>query len=186
LGGDYVSVEVHEASHAAAAIMLGREVESVWRTEGLAFAGEMIGHCGVPIDRLEASQVVICTIGYMSEDKAGWPPSWPDALEEPLEALGRVLTLLGATKKTYEQLVEIARSMLDDPAFIRLRDAIARALHRCPHLEAEDVQALAAIYQPREEIRATPSSQGRLDYHREGRVHRHSSDLLTRPPERAH
>jgi hypothetical protein len=75
-----------------------------------------------------------------------WPPPWPDCLTERREALGRVLRALGASEKTYEMCVDLARDMLTDPGFIRLRDAIARALHQVPRLEREDIEALARIY----------------------------------------
>ena len=70
--------ETHEASHAACAIWLGRDVESIWRTDGLAFGGETVGLCRAPIaDQLEVSQVVICVAGYLSEGEVGWPPPCP-------------------------------------------------------------------------------------------------------------
>ena len=148
-GPDMSDTATHEASHAAAAITLGREVEWVWRTDGLAFAGETVGQCRAPVaERVEASQIVICVIGYLSEGEDGWPPPWPEALEEPREALGRVLTLLGATEEIYTECVGIARAMLADPQVLRLRNALARALYRVPRLEREDIQAIAAIYKP--------------------------------------
>jgi hypothetical protein len=45
----------------------------------------------------------------------------------------------------------LTRDMLAEPDFIRLRDAIARALAAVPRLEAKDIEALAAIYLPEEE-----------------------------------
>jgi hypothetical protein len=95
--------------------------------------------------------VPIAVIGYMADGRPGWPPSWPEALQEPLEALGKVLLLLGATEEIYGQLVELASDMLVDPDFLRLRDSIARALAAVPHLEAEDIEALARIHLPETE-----------------------------------
>jgi hypothetical protein len=146
--------EIHEASHCAAALMLNRRVDWIWRTAGIELAGDVVGKCRAPVGgRIEASQVPICLVGYLSEDAPDWPPDWPDCLSEKREALGVVLTELGVSEGIYADLVELARDMLADADFIRLRDAIARALRQVPHLEGEDVEALAHIYLPdREEI----------------------------------
>lgn len=147
-----MSAEVHEASHVAAAVMLGRHVESVECDVGHALVGERVGLARCPIgDRIEASQVVLCVIGYLSEAEPGWPPSYADAFGEEREALGRVLMFIGAREDTYAECVKLARDMLADPEFIRLRDALARALHHVPRLEAEDIESLAAIYTHPEE-----------------------------------
>jgi hypothetical protein len=59
-----MSVEVHEASHCAAALLLGRRVEHVWREVGHSLVGDTVGQCKAPIgDRIEASQVPIAVIG---------------------------------------------------------------------------------------------------------------------------
>lgn len=146
-----MSAAVHEASHAAAAIMLGRHVESVECDVGHALVGERVGLARCPIgDRIEPSQVPLCIIGYLSEAEPGWPPPWPEALEEPREALGRVLMALGATEAAYAQSVALARDMLADENFKRLRDGVARALVAVPRLEHEDIEELARIhYTPR-------------------------------------
>jgi tripartite-type tricarboxylate transporter receptor subunit TctC len=88
------------------------------------------------------SQVPICLIGYMSVNTPGWPPTYEEALDTELEALGTVLLRLGVTREAYGQLVELTRDMLVDPEFTRLRDAIARALTVVPRLEHEDIEAL--------------------------------------------
>ena len=67
-----------------------------------------------------------------------------------------MLTLLDATEEVYADCIEIAREMLADPEVLRLRNALARALHRVPRLEREDIEALAAIYKPEQE--ETPCS----------------------------
>ena len=147
-----MSTAVHEASHVAAAILLDRPVEHVLVQVGASWVGEELGHARIPVgERLEVGQVPICLVGYWSEDRPGWPPSYEDALIEERESLGLVLRLLGATEAVYDDLVDIARRMLADPIFIRLRDAIARALRAVPRLEGEDIERLAAIYLPDEE-----------------------------------
>lgn len=150
MGGQDMSTAIHEASHAAAALTLGRPVDWVWRTDGLELNGDVVGQCRSPLRgrRIEASQVVIALAGYWSEREPNWPPSWPDAREEKREALGFVLAELRATEQIYQDLVEITRDMLADPDFIRLRDAIARALRHVPRLEREDIEALARIHLP--------------------------------------
>jgi hypothetical protein len=52
------------------------------------------------------------------------------------------------TEAIYRDLVDITRDLLADPDFLRLRNAIARALHYVPRLEREDVEALARIHLP--------------------------------------
>jgi hypothetical protein len=146
LGGDDVSTTLHESSHAAAAITLGRPVDWIWRTAGLEVAGDVVGKCRAPVgDQIGASQVAVCLVGYLSEGEPGWPPPWPDCLSEPRERLGLVLSELGVTERIYRDMVELTRDMLADPRFIRLRDAIARALEQVPHLEREDIEALCRV-----------------------------------------
>jgi hypothetical protein len=147
-----MSTAIHEASHAACAIMTGRYVAHVLLEVGHVRGGEQLGHCRVPIaDRIELSQLPLALIGYMSQGTPGWPPSFEDALDEELEALGIVLLRLGVDEETYEEIVEMTRRMLADADFIRLRDAIARALSSVPRLEREDMEALAAIHLPKEQ-----------------------------------
>jgi hypothetical protein len=100
---------------------------------------------GVRLKRLEASQVVVALVGYLSEDAPDWPPPWPECLEEKREALGVVLRELGVAEAIYEQLVELARDLLADDDFLRLRNALARALHQVPRLEREDIEALCRV-----------------------------------------
>jgi hypothetical protein len=144
-----MSTERHEASHAACAILLGRCVEHVERNPGLTRVGEELGHAWIPVgDRIELSQLAICLVGYTSVNTPGWPPSYEDACTENLEALGKVITILGVDEQAYDATVELVSDMLADQDFKRLRDAIARALSAVPRLEAEDIQALCAIHLP--------------------------------------
>ena len=153
-----VSTAIHEAAHIASAIMLGRHVDHPTLTVGHTLPGEELGHARIPIrEEVEASQVVVCLAGYMSENRDGWPPSYEDALDERREALGLVLLDLGATEQQYEQLIELTRDLLADEDFIRLRDAIARALSVAKRLEREDIEALCRathIPIPEQEIAA--------------------------------
>lgn len=144
-----MSTEVHEASHAALAVLMHRAVEFVEVHPGHSLVGEEVGRARVPVGgSIEPSQVPLCLIGYLSEGEPGWPPPWPDCLDEPREALGTVLTLLGADQERYEKSIELTRKLLVEPDFVRLRDSFARALSRVPRLEAEDIEALCAIHLP--------------------------------------
>ena len=153
-----MSTAIHEASHCAAAIMLGRPVDHTWLETGHTFAGETMGHANVPLrEKVEASQVVVCLAGYMSENRAGWPPSYEDALDEDREALGLVLLKLGVTEEAYEEFIKLTRDLLADEDFIRLRDCIARALSIAKRLDRGDIEALCRathIPIPQEEIAA--------------------------------
>jgi len=82
--------------------------------------------------------------------------STEQAVDENREHLAIILRHLGANAETYDELVQVARDLLADPEFIRLRDAIARALRGCPELQAADIEALARIYKPDQE--ETPCS----------------------------
>ena len=137
-----MSTEVHEAGHVACAILLGRRVDYTWRETGHALVGEELGHARIPIDKREISQVAICLVGYLTTAEAGWPPDYEQARDEMRERLGLVVRRLGLSRDVYEQLVELTRDVLVDPDFIRLRDAIARALTVVPRLECEDIEAL--------------------------------------------
>ncbi len=67
-----MSTAVHEASHVAAAIMLGRVVDHVWVEVGHTLPGDTLGQARIPVgERIEASQIPVCVIGYMSEDTPG-------------------------------------------------------------------------------------------------------------------
>ena len=63
-----------------------------------------------------------------------------------------MIRLLGVNREAYEACIEMARDMLADThLFTPLRDAIERALTAVPRLEAEDIEALAAILLPTKE-----------------------------------
>jgi hypothetical protein len=146
------STAIHEGSHCAAAWLLNRDVAYTWIAVGSVQPGEVAGFAMIPITpKLEPSQVVICLIGYMATDTPDWPPSFTEAQREPLEGLGTVLTRLNATEEQYERTVEFTRELLEDPDFIQLRDAIARALARVPRLDSEAIEDLAQIYSPEPE-----------------------------------
>jgi hypothetical protein len=150
-----MSTSIHEASRAAAAIMLGRPVEYVWRETGHALVGDEVGQCRAPIpDEVQCRELVVSLIGYLSEHESNWPPPYERAREERREALATVIRVLHIDERVYEELVELTHAMLSDPDFIRLRDAIARALSRVPRLEREDIEALAAIHLPEEQANA--------------------------------
>lgn len=150
------STAIHEASHVAAGWLLGRDVDHTWVTVGHSLPGETLGHARIPIgEKVEPSQVVICLVGYLSVGEPNWPPSFEDACFEPLEGLGTVLRRLNSTKAKYDQTVQFCRELLEDPDFIALRDAVARALSRVPRIERETIQRLAQIHLP-----TTPEPEG--------------------------
>jgi hypothetical protein len=138
---------IHEASHCAAAWMLGRDVAYTWRAVGHVQPGETAGHARIPIkDTIEPSQLPIILVGYMSTGTPNWPPPFTDACFEPLEGLGTVLLRLNATEEKYDATVDFTRELLEDPDFIALRDSIARALNRVPRIERETIERLAQIH----------------------------------------
>ncbi|MGZ5308656.1 MAG: hypothetical protein ACXWDP_05635 [Solirubrobacterales bacterium] len=137
---------IHEASHCAAAWLLGRDVAYTWREVGSVLPGETAGHARIPIDKLEPSQLVIALIGYLSVDTPDWPPTYEEACTEELEGLWVILLRLHATEEKYDAIVQYTRELLEDPDFIRLRDAIARALARVPRIERETIERLAEIH----------------------------------------
>jgi hypothetical protein len=137
---------IHEASHCAAAWLLNRDVAYAWRETGSVLPGETAGHARLPIERLDGTQVVVALIGYWSTNTPDWPPPFDEALEEPLEGLGQILRRLDATPEKYNATVEFTRELLEDPDFIRLRDAIARALSRVPRIESATIERSAEIY----------------------------------------
>lgn len=137
----------HEAAHVAAAVFHRRAVEWVEWLPGGALAGETMGRCQVPVRGIvEPSQVVIALVGYLSVDASRWPPPWPDALDEPREGLGTVLTVLGVDEEQYRGFIELTRELLESEHFRRLRDGIARALARVPRLENQDIEALCKAH----------------------------------------
>ena len=140
-----MSTALHEAAHAAACMVLGRPVEYVERTPGIGLGGEVVGSCYAPVPRtrsIEASDLGCALVGYWTEREPGWPPSFAEARAEPREALATLIEVLGLDADEYDQLVQVTRDLLADPHFIRLRDAIARALAAVPYLTAEDLAAL--------------------------------------------
>jgi hypothetical protein len=125
------------------AVWLRRPVSFVWRETGFALPGETVGHMRAPIpDRVEADQLLIALCGYMAEDTPGWPSPYAEARTERLEALGKVIEILGIDEAGYDRIVELTQEILDDRDFIRLRDAIARALAVCPRLDSQAVNEL--------------------------------------------
>jgi hypothetical protein len=116
---------------------------STYGEAGHALVGDEVGRCRAPItDEVQCREVVVSLIGYLSENKPGWPPTYAEACEERLEALATVMRVLHIDERVYEELLEVTREMLRDPDFIRLRDAIARALTAVPRLERSDIEAL--------------------------------------------
>jgi hypothetical protein len=139
-----VSTELHEAAHAAMAVLMDRRVEFVEVDPGHHRPGETLGHARIPVgEEVEASQLAIAIAGYLSDGKPGWPPPYEEAREERLEALGTTLRLLDVDEPTYDAAVGRTQAILATPDFRRLQDAIARALAAVPRLAAEDVEALA-------------------------------------------
>jgi hypothetical protein len=140
---------VHEAAHATACVWLGRPIEYVGVTPGLSFPGEELGRCEAPISAdevVQARDVGIALIGYMAQDRDGWPPSYSEARSEQREALGLLIDLLDIDERQYGELVARTRRLLADPDFRALQDAIARALSSAPMLTAEDVYAIARAH----------------------------------------
>ena len=138
-----MSVERHEATHAAMAIWLRRPIEYLERYPDHFLPGETMGHCRAPIEgAVEASQVAIALAGYMGEEAPDWPPDFEQARHERLEGLGRLIEILGFDHEQYEAIVAVTHRILDDPDFIRLRDAIERALRHVPRLDAQAVRDL--------------------------------------------
>jgi hypothetical protein len=139
-----MSTERHEASHAAVAVYLRRRVEYVERYSGSFLPGEALGFCFCPIDEaIEATQVPLALIGYMSEGRKGWPPPYEQARDEPREGLGKLIHLLDISEEQYRKFITITRDIFVDPHFIRLRDAIEQALYSVPRLDAIAVLDLA-------------------------------------------
>jgi hypothetical protein len=141
-------VALHEAGHCAAALRLGRRVAYVMRETGPVERGESMGECRVPIENYEVhpSQLVIALVPYLLEWRTDWPPTYKFACAERLEALGRIIATLELHPVNYEKCVDLARTLVCDRTFLRLRREIARALVASPRLEAEDVQRLADIH----------------------------------------
>ncbi|HZA59380.1 MAG TPA: hypothetical protein VE401_08385 [Solirubrobacterales bacterium] len=136
-------VSWHEAAHAAATVWLRRPIAWVERYPGHFLPGETMGHCRAPIDdEVEPSQLAIALSGYLAEDRDGWPPAFQEARTERLEALGKVIEILGIDEAAYDRAVELTREILADPDFIRLHRTIARALAACPRLDEQAVQDL--------------------------------------------
>ena len=152
-GPDMSDTARHEASHASACVWFGgRPPEFVSRTTGHGWPGEEVGRCYAPIiDEIGCRDVVVALVGDSSEDAPDWPPAFDDARKEKREALATLIRVLHLTEEVYSELVTAARELLDDDDFCRLRDALARALHRVPRLEREDIEALACIYRPEQE-----------------------------------
>jgi hypothetical protein len=138
-----MSVEMHEAAHAVAAILLDREVSFVevgWKATA---RGEQLGHCRVPIgDQLPVSQLALCLAGYLGEGAPDWPPPWPEALDERREGLGKVLRLLDVDEPSYCAAVEHTEAIIAHPQFKTLQSSIARALAAVPRIEAPEIEAL--------------------------------------------
>lgn len=139
-----MNVELHEASHAALGVLVGRWVEAVEVDRGAHWPGERMGAAVIPLDhqRIEPHQIGLALIGYLAEKRPDWPPPWPAALTERRERLGLVLRTLGVDKSAYEAAVELTRKILADPDFQLLQSSISRALRHVPRLEAADIAAL--------------------------------------------
>jgi hypothetical protein len=137
-------VAVHEASHAAAALALGRKVEHIEREIGYVAPGEQGGRARIPIgDRIEASQIPICLAGYASTGRADWPPSYEEARTEDLEGLGLAMKALRVGPQDYAELVRLTRDVLADPHVRELRDALARALDAVPTIYTSEINEIA-------------------------------------------
>jgi hypothetical protein len=142
-------VAVHEASHAAVALALGRRVAHIEREIGYVAPGEQGGHARVPLgNRIEATQIPIQLAGYLSGGRADWPPDYEQAQEEDLEGLSLTMKALRVGPQDYTALVELTRDVLADPHVIELRDALARALDAVPTLYEPEINEIAAAIIP--------------------------------------
>lgn len=145
-----MTTELHEASHAAACVLLSRKIEYVAIHDNLhALPGEELGRVRAPVPRDEgvrARDVIVALIGYVAEGEKDWPPSFEDAKSERRESLDILIRLLKLSEQRYAELVEVTRELEANPDFRRLRDSIARALRRVPRLLPEDLDALCAVH----------------------------------------
>jgi hypothetical protein len=89
-----------------------------------------------------ARDVVVRLAGYMAEGEPGWPPPWPQCLDEGREGLGELVREAGLDAGTYARVVVLARDMVADPQLRRRIALVASALLRCPKLTGEQVRAL--------------------------------------------
>jgi hypothetical protein len=113
-------VALHEAAHAAAALLLGRRVDYVMVETAEVEPGDAMGECRVPIEDGEVcpSQLVIALIPYLLEWRPGWPPSYAVARAERLEAIGRIIAALDLHPVNYQKCVDLARAVVRDRPFL--------------------------------------------------------------------
>jgi hypothetical protein len=128
-------------------VWLGRPIDHVSVTPGLARPGEEVGRCLAPVSRTDGIQprdLVVSLAGYLAEGEAGWPPPYAEACGERREALATVIRVLDLDQDQYETAIDLTRRMLDTPEFRRLQSSIARALRAAPTITGDDVEAPAA------------------------------------------
>ena len=145
-------VALHEASHAAAALLLGRRIEHIEVKRERVPVGGTMGECRVPIGAagLDVSQLPVALSARMLERK-DWPPPYEDARSERLEALNYLVGGLGLDAPNYDRLVGLARRVVSSPTFLLLRRAIADALiaKESGRLESDDIHELVKNWNPK-------------------------------------
>lgn len=137
----------HEAAHAAAAILLGRELEEV-RVDRPGVDGAL-GLCRTKKppagEGYDGRDMLISLVGYLAESRRGWPPAYHAACDEERDAICILVACLGLGEREWDALCELAAEMLEDARFRRAAGVIERALSRCPVLSGPDVVQLVAM-----------------------------------------
>jgi HK97 family phage prohead protease len=150
----------HEAGHAAAALLLGLDVESItapyWTVED-ALSGDPDDPAGQvlirPVDPASdpagARALALTTLaGPLADDRANWPPNWPLSLAPmtPDEAqLGELVKALELDRAGYAQLVQDAFELTLQRDFERLHVGLSCLLERHGTLDAVTARRIKAI-----------------------------------------
>jgi hypothetical protein len=164
----------HEAGHAAAAMMLGLDVEGVHANridvENPPPRGTSIGATGVrrpditDIDSMRTHALMVLA-GPMNEGKPDWPPRWP--LPRPTSQdehdLSYLVTMMDMEEPEYSALVKEAKSLVARPEFNLLQMGVAHLLeagHRLDRSALSEVKAIVTYHRKYDKSIAPGSRAG--------------------------
>jgi HK97 family phage prohead protease len=147
----------HEGGHAAAALLLGLDVDSAhapyWTLEDCLTGDpdEPAGQVNIPAgewDRDPRSTAIAILAGPICDGRVDWPPKWPLTLAPvtPDDAqVGELVKRLDLDRAGYGELIQDAYRLTISRPFERLHNAVSHLLEQHGHIDETTLLKVKAI-----------------------------------------